>query len=461
MSDLSPPTSITNPAARRALSGRFAKGTRVPSRVLILLICGVLAGIGAALLDTVAAQQATRDQVARTDQILGLLRNALRTGLDAETGQRGFLLTGDESYLRPYLAAEDTWLADIDELERALEGLATDTQMEAIREMRELAAAKLAEQARTIELMREGRSDDARAVVLTDEGQRLMRDFRREVAALEDTEELILSAALTRAERVEARTLPILAILGATVLGLVVLGFWLERRTARAEADAREAVELRLAHERSDLLARELNHRVKNLFAVIMSIVSMSGRGETDVAVAVKKIRERIHALSLAHAVSTGQLEAKVVGLADVLRATLEPYTGRDAARGGMGGAPGRVTIEGPPVELPVKSVTPAGLIAHELATNATKYGALSRPDGTVAIRWDLEDAGAEGSRVRLVWTERGGPPAGGDQAEGFGSLMLRQAARQLGGGIERRWTPDGLEAELTFVLAPDLSAPT
>ena len=443
---MSPPSAppAADAAARKARWG-IDFSARVPSRVLIGTICVILAAIGFALFDSLRAERAAREQVARTADVLRLLRTSLRTGLEAETGQRGFLLTGDETYLATYLEAEGGWLSDIDALGASLAGIATEGQTEAIGELRTLAEAKLAEMSRTVELMRAGQEAEALAVVETDEGQRLMRRFRDRVADLEDVEQEILGRALRHAEAVEGRAVPILAVLGAAVLVLVLLGLRLERRAAGAEAEAREAEALRRAHERSDLLARELNHRVKNLFAVITSIVSMSGRGETDVKAAVRKIRDRIHALSLAHAVSQGQLDAKVVALEEVLRSTLDPYRGQGEAR---------VTFDGPPLHLPVKSVTPVGMIAHELATNAAKYGALSRPEGRVEIGWTLEPGGADGSTVRLHWRERGGPPAEVPAREGFGSVMLMQAARQLGGSVERRWTEEGMEAEVMFPVS-------
>ncbi|MGR3435422.1 MAG: CHASE3 domain-containing protein [Shimia sp.] len=446
---------MTAPAETPAISAppRAARSTRVPSRVLIAILCLVLGGIGLALFQSVAAERGARQQVALTTEVLRHLRTSLRMGLNAETGQRGFLLTGDPFYLADYETGERQWLASIDDLDRTLAEVATAEQAAAIERMRTLATDKLAELAETIRLARADDLDGALALVRSDEGKDLMDRFRAEVAALEDEEQAILTAALTRAEVIEARTLPILAMLTAAVVGLVVMGLWLERRTATAEARAREADELRLARERSDLLARELNHRVKNLFSVILSIVSMSGRGASEeVRRTVASLRERIHALSLAHAVSQGQLDREIIGLGELLTSTLAPYRGGE-------GADGRLTLDGPPVEVPVKEVTPLGLVMHELATNAAKYGALSVPEGSVVVRWEQlapgeapPDAG-DGPALRLTWTERGGPAAEEPGHEGFGSIMLRQAARQLRGTVERRWTADGLEAELVLPL--------
>ena len=461
---------VPSTKARIRAARRDPRSTRVPSRVLIALLCAVMAGIAIALFQSVRAERAAREQVELTTDVLQHLRTSLRTALDAETGQRGYLLTNDPVYLDPYERAERQWLASIDALEDTLGSVATPEQTAAIGRMRTLATAKLVELARTIEIARAGDTEEALRIVTSDEGRRLMSRFRDEVAALEDQEQLILATFLARAEVVEARTLPILVALAVSVIGLVVLGLWLERRTALAEADAREADELRRARERSDLLARELNHRVKNLFAVVLSVVSLSGRGATDVKDVVRKIRERVHALSLAHAVSQGQLDQKLVGLRDVLSATLEPYAGADGlaedeaqqdaadGRAARTDAPARrVVLVGPLVDLPVRAVTPIGLVTHELATNAAKYGALSVPGGHVRVEWSVTDGDddfvGDDPVVTLRWIERGGPPTSEPGHTSFGSLMLRQAAQQLGARFERRWTANGLEAEITFAL--------
>ena len=437
----------------REQSGRETVATRIPSRVLITLLLLVLVGIGMALAQSMGTERAARQQVELTTDVLALLRRSLRAGLDAETGQRGFLLTDDESYLAPFQRAERSWIPLLDDLQRTIGDAATEQQAAEIARLKELARDKLAELRSTIDLAQAGRRNEALSIVTSDLGQRLMIEFRTVVNSLEDTEQALLNQALNDARVVEARTLPILIFLGLAVIALVLLGFWLERRTATAERSARDADAVRAARERSDLLARELNHRVKNLFAVIISLVSLSGRGQSDVKKVVRDIKERVHALSLAHAVSQGQLDAKIVELRDVLVATLEPYTERDRDD--------RVMFEGPQVDLPVKAVTPIGLVIHELATNAAKYGALSVPEGRVEVSWQLTD-GHAGPEVAMIWEEHGGPqladPSGPEGAsvppiEGFGSIMMTTAARQLGGAIEREWNGDGVRARLTFPI--------
>ncbi|MDA8870076.1 CHASE3 domain-containing protein [Rhizobiaceae bacterium] len=419
--------------------------TRITSRVLIVVLGVALLATGLALAQALVAERQARDQVERTTSILSLLRDALRAGVDAETGQRGFLLTGRQAYLEPYRRSVDLWLPTIEELDSELSKSATSSQQRAVDRIRILATSKLEELNETVDLASAGRLQEALAIVRTNEGREIMNEFRRVVAQLEFEEETLLRIALNDARGVEARTIPILIFLGLSIMGLVVFGFWLERRTVMAEAAARDVDIVREARERADLLARELNHRVKNLFAVIISIVGLSGRGETDVKKVVSGIRSRIHALSLAHSVSQGQLDAKIVELRDVLAATLEPYDNqRD-----------RIVLEGPVVELPVKSVTPLGLVAHELATNAAKYGALSLPEGRIEIRWTKRML-AEGEEIELVWQEYGGPSVESGPTDGFGSVMMNQASRQIAGTLDREWLPDGVRATLTFMVNAD-----
>ena len=126
----------------------------------------------------------------------------------------------------------------------------------------------------------------------------------------------------------------------------------------------------------------------------------------------------------------------------------MEPYADPDGQR---------VRIAGPDIDLPVRMVTPIGLIVHELATNAVKYGALSHDGGMVEIRWQVEETGPDAWHVELCWTETGGPKLAfeADQpaASGFGTQMTGLAARQIGGTLEREWPTFGAVARLRFPL--------
>lgn len=232
-----------------------------------------------------------------------------------------------------------------------------------------------------------------------------------------------------------------LVLLGP-ILVIVAGMAWLRQglvmaQSAREEAEAARA-QAEAALDRSELLTHELNHRVKNLFSVIGSIVSLSGRSTPEAKEVLERIRQRINALAVAHTISQGQLETEAVPLGRIVEATLAAHDH------------GGIAIEGPEVPLPFEAVTPMGLILHELTTNAVKHGSLSVPGGRVSVRWTLSDGGT----VRFEWRETDGPPIAGEPASGgFGAVMLRQAEAQLGATVRREWPPEGFRMVFEFPL--------
>lgn len=201
--------------------------------------------------------------------------------------------------------------------------------------------------------------------------------------------------------------------------------------------------ELKRSEEARDLLANELSHRIKNIFAVVGGLVSLTSRGDQAARPFAQALRERLNALSLAHEyvrphpadenapVDDGQ---SVHGL---IRTLVSPY----ADAGGE-----RFVFSGADAPIGPKTATALALVMHEQATNAVKYGALASEKGRVSISGALKDGTYE-----LVWREEGGPVLGGAPARrGFGTDMAaRSAAGQLGGKIEHLWEPDGLVMRL------------
>ena len=394
---------------------------------------------------TIVAQREARAQAMReSDMLLGL--NALTAAmLDGETGQRGYLLTNKRDYLTPYLDAKHRRDRSMARL-HALAGRTPDpTFSQQLSRLDRMTDAKFAEMDRSVALAQSGFKDQALALVQADFGKLQMDAIRSEIATLSLAKAEERRTAFARAAALERRLLPLIGILGLAILALIYAGFRSERSRSLAQAEAEQAGALREANERIELLARELNHRVKNLFAVILSIVALSGRKQAPSREVVDDIRARIRALSLAHSASLGGHGADRVELGPVIARTMEPY----ADEGGT-----RVQVSGPKVELPARMVTPLGLIVHELATNAVKYGALSAEGGTVAIGWELDE---DAALQVLRWIETGGPAidaAAAAQAGGFGSQMTVLAAGQLGGAIERDWPATGAVVRLTIPLA-------
>jgi len=136
------------------------------------------------------------------------------------------------------------------------------------------------------------------------------------------------------------------------------------------------------------------------------------------------------------------------IGLNDLLAAVLEPYRGTQT----------RVTLQGPPVLLPAQAVMPLSMAMHELATNASKYGALSLPQGTVAIDWIRRNDGTP--RVDMTWIERGGPKVEPPGASGFGTKLIdRVVGYDLDGKASLSFDPGGLRAMLSFPLKIDAAS--
>jgi PAS domain S-box-containing protein len=215
-------------------------------------------------------------------------------------------------------------------------------------------------------------------------------------------------------------------------------------RIIGASKIARDITELTRARERQQLLLREMSHRVKNLFALSGSIVSLSARNAHSVHDLSDSARERLAALARAYSLTFthGVVDpsSQPATLQSLIQTIVAPF---DAARGD---GPSRIIVSG--VDFPVSggTITSMALLLHEFATNAAKYGALSTDDGMIDVV-----CSQDGDNLVLSWTERGGPPvlepAG---PEGFGGVLSRIAVnKQLGGEIERAWKPEGLSIRL------------
>jgi len=382
---------------------------------------------------TVEAERAQREQVAKTTEILEELRLINHAALNGETGQRGYLITLDRRYLSPYQIGREQIDPALDRIRALIGDEATPRQTELIDQIDALARAKFDEMAASVELLENGQLLDARRAVLTDEGVETMERLSRAIAEMEQIENAILADRNTQAARTEARLLPLLGALLVLLILAMIAGARLVGRAARAEAEAAQAAVVSEARDRADLLARELNHRVKNLFAVILAIVQMSGRDKPEAKEVTESIAQRIRALLTAHEVSQGELERPVASLRALVETSLAPYRSRKHT----------AEIDGPEIMLPAKRVTPLGLVLHELTTNAVKYGAW-QSEGTVSVTWTEKDG-----RVALEWRESGADIEEVPERKGFGSLLMTSAARQFGGTLERKFTKDGLRVSI------------
>lgn len=166
------------------------------------------------------------------------------------------------------------------------------------------------------------------------------------------------------------------------------------------------------AHARLELLAREVQHRTKNLFSVVQVIVARSFANKHTLQEAQAAVRDRLHSLAQTHAILFDS-DWQGADLAEVVRTEMSPYTDR-------------VKIEGPGLMLTAQAAQNFALALHELATNAAKYGALSNSTGRVRINWSVSKPNGSNQFI-FRWQERGGPRVTPPTAKGFGSAVLEQ----------------------------------
>lgn len=209
-----------------------------------------------------------------------------------------------------------------------------------------------------------------------------------------------------------------------------------------------DITERRRAEENQTVLVAELNHRVKNILAIVRAVASQTLQRSTSLPSFKEAFDGRLKALSLAHDILTSIRWGRVE-LDKLIDQSLAPYRG-------FGASP-RIVMEGPPVLLPTRTVVPLSMVLHELATNAAKYGALSVDSGRLDIRWSVQDGGADGPRVELRWIERGGPPTNPHAKEGFGTKLIRRSVSyDLDGEADLVFARDGLRGILTFPVPGD-----
>jgi PAS domain S-box-containing protein len=230
---------------------------------------------------------------------------------------------------------------------------------------------------------------------------------------------------------------------------------WLAGRGSYARDAAGEPVavtgvswditERKLAEERQLVLLQELNHRVKNVLAVVQSIATLSLAHAASLQAFRQGFTGRLQALVVAHdALVARRWEG--AGLVELVRGILAPY-----ADAGAPAAGDRARVDVPDVTLERAAAQALALALHELATNAAKHGALSRPEGTVTVA-----AAVAAGALTVTWRERGGPPVLPPAATGFGTVLVtRFLPMQTRGRVDLDWRPEGLVCTIVLPLTP------
>ena len=185
------------------------------------------------------------------------------------------------------------------------------------------------------------------------------------------------------------------------------------------------------AYKLQKLILEELHHRIKNTLATVSAITSQSLRTMTSIEHGQQSIESRLVALGRAHDLLM-QVNWANASLLDTIRGAVEPYDSRGVAR---------FSIDGPDIGITSSAVIALAMTFNELCTNATKFGALSLPGARVEIAWTIDD---ETQRLRLAWTEKGGPACQPPTRRSFGTRMIASLGQQLNGQVDLGYQPAG-----------------
>jgi PAS domain S-box-containing protein len=191
----------------------------------------------------------------------------------------------------------------------------------------------------------------------------------------------------------------------------------------------RDVTERKRLERHQQLLVSELNHRVKNTLSIVQSLAHQTFRKSPSPAEAIGRFEGRLEALAAAHNLLTRE-NWDSASISEVIAQALAPFC-----------HDGRCDLRGPQLRLPPKTAVSLTLAVHELATNASKYGALSHNDGRIIVHWTVENEWME-----LMWREQDGPPVAPPQTAGFGTRMIKRLLTvEFGGEVELEFAADGV----------------
>jgi len=194
------------------------------------------------------------------------------------------------------------------------------------------------------------------------------------------------------------------------------------------------------AEEQQTMMVAELNHRVKNILAIVQSVAAQTVRSSDSLEDFADAFTGRLKALATAHDILT-QTRWIGIGLSELLAAVLAPYRSPDEAR---------VSIFGPAILLPARAILPLSMVLHEMTTNAAKYGALSTRRGNIEITWQV--SGGVDKSIELVWLERGGRKVKASASAGFGTKLIDHViSHDLDGKTEISFDPAGVRLTIAF----------
>jgi PAS domain S-box-containing protein len=220
-----------------------------------------------------------------------------------------------------------------------------------------------------------------------------------------------------------------------------------EGKIVGASKIARDISRQKHAERREKMLMAELDHWVRNALARVAMLVMSSCRDGSSVDEFARSLDGRIHSMAVAHTLLS-QRGRHGVGLGALVHNQLAPYA-----------AEANITIRGTELMLTPVAIQAMGMVLHELATNAAKYGALSVPAGQVSVSWDRQN---EGANLIFVWREIGGPPIAAEVKSGYGTRLIRELVPyELGGRVDLVLGPEGVVCRIELPLGKPEAAVT
>ncbi|MEO9336554.1 HWE histidine kinase domain-containing protein [Mesorhizobium sp. SB112] len=207
-----------------------------------------------------------------------------------------------------------------------------------------------------------------------------------------------------------------------------------------------DITERKSAEERQRLLLREINHRVKNTLATVQALATQTVRHSSKPNEFLEAFSSRLQALGLAHGLLSDH-EWRGIRIAELVNKEVQPFDDAKHAR---------IAISGPDVLLSPDQALGVGLILHELASNALKYGSLSVPEGHVKLSWNVHGLHSA-RRIVINWREEGGPTVSDPTRQGFGSILIRRSlAKVISSEVVHEFHPEGVRAKISMPLEAD-----
>jgi two-component sensor histidine kinase/CHASE3 domain sensor protein len=441
------PTTADTTKDRRLLALRRLAPTIAIGVAVALVILAVMAAL--VLVRGIDGQIA---DMTRTYEVRNSARELSAALAQAESSQRGYVLTGDPSYLESFRA--DSVTADV-RLRTLMAAVEQNVhQRQRVGAIAGEIANKVAEMERSVALVAEGQIDVARAFAGTGMGERLMDEVSRglEQFIREENQRLMARNAEIATSRVGLLAAMVAALAGALVLGYVF--FLRARDEVRALASRQdrlrsenEELEARVAERTADLeearahaererrrveaLLQETSHRIGNSLATVSSLLALQllRTRSAEVRQALEAARSRVHAIASAHRRLRLGDDLETASASDFLGSVIEDIESTSSASG--------VKIETSidPIVIGARDATTLGILAGELVVNALKHAFPDGRAGTIVVRFALDAAGVP----TLVVTDDGigFTPTEQEQDSGLGSVIVRQLASQFGGRPE------------------------